>query len=128
MHKELNEIFFGKHFSRSKQRSTRKTYIVEDVDNGGMLAVFLSCDEGEVEVWRYKLNGELLKRGEITHLNNYKTLFMSFGGSYLRIYVALRVGNKIYFLMMTTLTSSNMSWFFLASYLFRLCRLCTVIN
>ncbi|XP_049387211.1 F-box protein At4g00893-like [Solanum stenotomum] len=88
--------FYGKHFSRSKQRSIRKAYMVEDVNNGGMVVVFLSRDEGDVEVWRYKLNEEVLEREKITSLENNKTLFVSFGGSYLRTYVAQGLGNKIY--------------------------------
>ncbi|KAG5584207.1 hypothetical protein H5410_044641 [Solanum commersonii] len=42
--------FYGKHFLRSKQRSIRKAYTVEDVDNEGMLVVFLSRVDRDVEV------------------------------------------------------------------------------
>ncbi|KAH0632486.1 hypothetical protein KY284_035272 [Solanum tuberosum] len=91
--------FYGKYFSCSKQRSIRKAYTIEDVDNEGMFVVFLSREEGDVEVWRYKLNGEVLERLKITSLENNKILFVSFGGSYLRTYVAQGLGNKIYFPM-----------------------------
>uniref|UniRef100_M1DIU7 F-box protein family n=1 Tax=Solanum tuberosum TaxID=4113 RepID=M1DIU7_SOLTU len=37
--------FYGKYFSCSKQRSIRKAYTIEDVDNEGMLVVFLSREE-----------------------------------------------------------------------------------
>ncbi|KAK4730829.1 hypothetical protein R3W88_023817 [Solanum pinnatisectum] len=77
--------FYGKYFS--------------NVYNGGMLVVFLSREEGDVEVWRYKLKGKVLEREKITSLENNKTLFVSFGGSYLKTCVAHGLGNKIYFPM-----------------------------
>ncbi|KAG5630582.1 hypothetical protein H5410_002299, partial [Solanum commersonii] len=46
--------FYGRHFPSSKQRSIQKAY-TEDVHNGGMLVLFLSREERDVEVWRYKL-------------------------------------------------------------------------
>ncbi|XP_015160552.1 F-box protein At4g00893-like [Solanum tuberosum] len=90
---------YGRHFPSSKQTSIRKAYTAEDVDNEGMLVVFLSREEGDVEVWRYKLKGKVLEREQLTSLDNNKTLFVSSGGSYLRTCVAQGLGNKIYFPM-----------------------------
>ncbi|XP_015086831.1 F-box protein At4g00893-like [Solanum pennellii] len=90
--------FYGSYFPRSKQRLIRKAYMAEDGDNGGMLAVILSREKGDVEVWRYKINGKELEREQITSLDN-KTLFVSSGGSYLKTCVAQGLGNKIYFPM-----------------------------
>ncbi|KAK4730786.1 hypothetical protein R3W88_023774 [Solanum pinnatisectum] len=78
--------------------SIQYVYTAEDVDNEGMLAVFLSHHEGRVEVWRYKMNGEVLEREKITSLDN-KTLFVSSEGSCLKTCVAQGLGNKIYFSM-----------------------------
>ncbi|XP_015167297.1 F-box protein At4g00893-like [Solanum tuberosum] len=94
-----NWKFYGRHFPSSKQTSIRKAYTAEDVDNGGMLVVFLSREEGDVEVWRYKLKGKVLEREQLTSLDNNKTLFVSSGGSYLKTCVAQGLGNKIYFPM-----------------------------
>ncbi|XP_060201102.1 F-box protein At1g49360-like [Lycium barbarum] len=90
--------FYGKPFSRRKETAIRKIYTVEDVDNEGMLAVFLTQEEDNVEVWRYKINGRVLKREKITSLDN-KTLFVSLGASYLKPCVAQGLENKIYFSM-----------------------------
>uniref|UniRef100_M0ZX89 F-box protein family n=1 Tax=Solanum tuberosum TaxID=4113 RepID=M0ZX89_SOLTU len=43
--------FYGTPFWRTKQMSIREVYTVEDVDNRGMLAVFLTHEQGKVEVW-----------------------------------------------------------------------------
>ncbi|XP_055812051.1 F-box protein At4g00893-like [Solanum dulcamara] len=91
--------FYGSYFRRRKQKSIQHVYTVEDVDNEGMIAVFLSHHEGEVEVWRYNMNGEVLEREKITSLDNNKTLFVSLGGSFLKTCVAQGLGNKIYFSM-----------------------------
>ncbi|KAG5570310.1 hypothetical protein H5410_060076 [Solanum commersonii] len=90
--------FYGSYFPSSKQRLIRKVYTSKDVDNGGMLAVILSREKGDIEVWRYKINGKELEREKITSLDN-KTLFVSSGGSYLKTCAAPRLGNKIYFSM-----------------------------
>ncbi|KAK4730830.1 hypothetical protein R3W88_023818 [Solanum pinnatisectum] len=90
--------FYGSYFPSSKQQLIRKAYTAEDIDNGGMLAVILSREKGDVEVWRYKINGKELEREKITSLDN-KTLFVSSGGSYLKTCVAQGLGNKIYFSM-----------------------------
>lgn len=89
---------YGSYFRRRKQNSIQHIYTVEDVDNEGMLVVFLCHHEGEVEVWRYKLNGKVLEREQITSLDN-KTLFVSSGGSYLKACIAPGLGNKIFFPM-----------------------------
>uniref|UniRef100_A0A1S3ZBV8 KIB1-4 beta-propeller domain-containing protein n=1 Tax=Nicotiana tabacum TaxID=4097 RepID=A0A1S3ZBV8_TOBAC len=75
---------------------SNQIYIAEEVDNGGILAVFLIHEEGKVEVWRYNMNGGVLERKQITSLNN-KTLFVSFGASYLKPCISRGLGNKIYF-------------------------------
>ncbi|KAK4730790.1 hypothetical protein R3W88_023778 [Solanum pinnatisectum] len=62
---------------------------LQDVDNEGMLAVFLSHHEGKVEVWRYKMNGEVLEREK----NN------NSDGSCLKTCVVHGLGKKIYFSM-----------------------------
>ncbi|KAG5584126.1 hypothetical protein H5410_044560 [Solanum commersonii] len=90
--------FYGKSFLRRRLNSIQYVYMAEDVDNEGMLAVFLSHHEGKVEVWRYKMNGEVLEREKITSLDN-KTLFVSLEGSCLKTCVAQGLGNKIYFSM-----------------------------
>ncbi|KAG5584209.1 hypothetical protein H5410_044643 [Solanum commersonii] len=41
--------FYGTPFSCTKQKSIREVYMVEDVDNRGMLAVFLTHEQGKVE-------------------------------------------------------------------------------
>ncbi|KAG5584776.1 hypothetical protein H5410_045210 [Solanum commersonii] len=94
--------FYGSYFRRRKQKSIQHVYTVEDVDNEGMLVVFLCHQEGEVEVWRYKMNRKVLEREQITSLDNNKTLFVSSGGSYLKICVAQGLGNKIFFQCFTT--------------------------
>ncbi|KAK4730866.1 hypothetical protein R3W88_023854 [Solanum pinnatisectum] len=88
--------FYGTPFSRTKQKSIREVYMVEDVDNRGMLAVFLTHEQGKIEVWRYNMNGRIFERKQITNLDNNKTLFVSFGGSYLKPCVARGLENKIY--------------------------------
>ncbi|XP_075080612.1 F-box/kelch-repeat protein At3g18720-like [Nicotiana tabacum] len=92
--------FYGKSLPRRKLRSVRKVYTAKDVDNGGILAVFLTHNEGKVEVWRYKydINKRILEREQITSLDN-KTLFVSFGASYLKPCVAQGLENTIYFPM-----------------------------
>ncbi|KAG5579597.1 hypothetical protein H5410_050224 [Solanum commersonii] len=63
--------FYGKSFPRRRQNSIQYSYnTAEDGDNKGMLVVFLSHHEGKVETWRYKMNGEVLKREKITSLDN----------------------------------------------------------
>ncbi|KAG5584115.1 hypothetical protein H5410_044549 [Solanum commersonii] len=42
--------FYGKPFPRRKQNSIQYAYTVEDVDNEGMLVVFLSHHEGKVKI------------------------------------------------------------------------------
>uniref|UniRef100_M1DXR5 F-box protein family n=1 Tax=Solanum tuberosum TaxID=4113 RepID=M1DXR5_SOLTU len=92
--------FYGSYFRSRKQKSIRQVYTVEDVDNEGMLAVFLSHHEGDVvEVWKYKMNGKVLEREIITSLDDNKTLFVSSGGSCLKTCVAPGLENKIYFPM-----------------------------
>ncbi|KAG5584212.1 hypothetical protein H5410_044646 [Solanum commersonii] len=92
-----NPLFFKNKYYLLTRRE-RKAYTTEDVDNGGMLAVILSREKGDVEVWRYKINGKELEREQITSLDN-KTLFVSSAGSYLKTCVAQGLGNKIYFSM-----------------------------
>ncbi|OIT00826.1 f-boxkelch-repeat protein [Nicotiana attenuata] len=91
--------FHGKSLPCRKRRSLSQIYIAEDVDNGGILAVFLTHEEGKVEVWRYNMNGGVLEREQITSLNN-KTLFVSFGACYLKPCITRGLGNKIYFPML----------------------------
>ncbi|KAG5584125.1 hypothetical protein H5410_044559 [Solanum commersonii] len=91
--------FYGKSFLRRRLNSIQYVYTTEDVNNEEMLAVFLSHHEGKVEVWRYKMNGEVLERGKITSLDNNKILFLSSEGSCLKTCVAHGLGNKIYFSM-----------------------------
>ena len=91
--------FYGKPFRGRRLKSINYVFTAEDVENKGILVVFLSHHEGKVEVWRYKLNGEVLEREEITSLDNNKTLFVSLVGSYLKTCVAPGLGNKIYFSM-----------------------------
>ncbi|XP_027767522.1 F-box protein At4g00893-like [Solanum pennellii] len=91
--------FYGKPFPRRRLNPIQYVYTAKDVDNEGMLVVFLSHHEGKVEVWRYKMNGEVLEREKITSLDNNKTLFVSSVGSCLKPCIAPGLGNKIYFSM-----------------------------
>lgn len=61
-----------------------------------MIAMFLSCEEGDVEI---QIECRNIGEGKNIKLDNNKTLFLSFGGSYLITYVAQGLGNKIYFSM-----------------------------
>ncbi|XP_075079741.1 F-box protein At4g00893-like [Nicotiana tabacum] len=92
--------FYGKYLPRRKRSSIRQSYLVEDVDNGGILVVLLTYEERKVEVWRYKcdISKRILEREKIASLDN-KTLFVSFGASCLKPCVARGLGNKIYFPM-----------------------------
>lgn len=63
------------------------------------LVVFLSHHEGELEVWKHKMNGKVLEMERITSLDDNKILFVSSGGSCLKKCVALGLENKIYFPM-----------------------------
>jgi len=90
--------FHGKKLSHRKQISIQQVFTAEDTDNGGILVVFVTHEEGEVDIWRYKMNGEELKKERVTSLEN-KTLFVSFGVSFLRSCVAQGLENKIYFPM-----------------------------
>ncbi|KAM3325076.1 hypothetical protein P3S67_000200 [Capsicum chacoense] len=80
--------FYGKPFPSQKLSLIRKVYTAEDVDKGGMLVVFLTHEEGKVEVWRYKMmNESALEREQITNLDD-KTLFVTSGACCLKSCVA----------------------------------------
>uniref|UniRef100_M0ZU72 F-box protein family n=1 Tax=Solanum tuberosum TaxID=4113 RepID=M0ZU72_SOLTU len=90
--------FHGKQLSHRKQNSIRQIFTAEDIDNGGILVIFLTHEEGKVDIWRYKMNGEELEKEKVTTLED-KTLFVSYGGSFLKPSVARGLANKIYFPM-----------------------------
>ncbi|OIT04198.1 hypothetical protein A4A49_16886, partial [Nicotiana attenuata] len=75
-----------------------QVFTAEDVDNGGILVVFLTHEEGKVEVWRYNVIDENLEREQITSLDN-RTLFVKKEASFLKPCVAPGLGNKIFFSM-----------------------------
>ncbi|XP_009600454.2 F-box/kelch-repeat protein At1g57790-like [Nicotiana tabacum] len=90
--------FYWDSLPRRLRSSIEHVFTAEDVDNGGILVVFLTHEEGKVEVWRYNVIDENLEREQITSLDN-RTLFVKKEASFLKPCIAPGLGNKIFFSM-----------------------------